>query len=140
MERAQTFADFAQNATRGSGPLPVLVPKLHYGFWLVHGLTETRNQCYWLGVTIALQLPSDLQEFVEEAVKSGRFSDEEELVCEALESLRTREEFRQFQLAKLKDKLQAGVADLDAGRVAEWNGEDIKRQGRALLAARLAGA
>ena len=103
-------------------------------------MTDTRRQCYSSRVTIALQLPADLQEFVEEAVKSGRFSGEEELVCEAPESLRTREEFRQFQLAKLKDKLRAGVADLDEGKVAEWNGEDIKRQGRALLAARLAGA
>jgi len=97
-------------------------------------LTDTRRQWSPLLVTIALHLPAELQEFVEEAVKSGRFSGEEELVCEALESLRTREEFRQFQLGKLKDKLRAGVADLDEGRVAEWNGEDIKRQGRALLA------
>lgn len=91
-------------------------------------------------MTIALHLPADLQEFIEQAVKSGRFSDEEELMCEALETLRTREEFRQFQLARLKDKLNAGLADRDAGRVAAWNGEEIKRQGRALLAARLAGA
>ena len=91
-------------------------------------------------MTITLHLPSDLQEFVEEAVKSGRYSGEEELVCEAIETLRTREEFRQFQLAKLKDQLQVGLADRAAGRMDDWNGEDIKRQGRALLAARLAGA
>ena len=70
----------------------------------LNGLTDIRRQCYPLRVTIALQLPADLQEFVEEAVKSGRFSGEEELVCEALESLRTREEFRQFQLAKLRKR------------------------------------
>ena len=88
---------------------------------------------------IALTLPAELQEFVEQALQSGRFLDEKELVCEALETLRTREEFRQFQLAKLKDKLRDGLADREAGRMAEWDGEDIKRQGRALLAANLAG-
>jgi len=91
-------------------------------------------------VSIPLNLPADLQEFVEAEVKSGRFADEKELVCEALETLRTREEFHHFQLPKLKDKLRASLADRDQGRVAEWNGEDIKRQGRALLASRLAGA
>ena len=88
----------------------------------------------------ALNLPIELQEFVEQAVKSGRFSDEKEVVCEALETLRTREEFHQFQLAKLKGKLRDGLADRETGRVAEWDGEDIKRRARALLAANLAGA
>ena len=88
---------------------------------------------------IALTLPSELQKFVEQALLSGRFLDEKELVCEALETLRTREEFHQFQLAKLKDKLRDGLADREAGRVAEWDGEDIKRRARALLAANLAG-
>ena len=91
-------------------------------------------------MTIALSLPKDLQEFVEHAVKSGRFSDERELMREALETLKTREEFRQFQVAKLRQKLQEGVDDLEAGRVAEWDGEEIKRKGRALLAAQMANA
>jgi len=91
-------------------------------------------------VTVALNLPPELEKFVEEAVKSGRFTDEKELMCEALETLRTQEEFRQFQIEKLQEKLREGLADIDAGRVADWDGEAIKRQGRALLAARLAGA
>ena len=91
-------------------------------------------------MTIALSLPKDLQDFVEHSVKSGRFSDERELVREALETLKTREEFRQFQLAKLKQQLQEGVDDLEAGRVAEWDGEEIERKGRALLAAQMANA
>ncbi len=89
-------------------------------------------------MTIALSLPKELQDFVEHAVKSGRFSDERELVCEALETLKTREDFRQFQLGRLKQKLQEGFDDLDAGRAAEWDGEEIKRKGRALLAAQMA--
>lgn len=85
-------------------------------------------------MTIALHLPSDLEEFVKEAVKSGKFSDEEALVREAVQSLRMREEFHEFQLAKLREKLRAGVADHDAGRLGEWDGEEIKRLGRARLA------
>ena len=78
-------------------------------------------------------LPAELQEFIEQSVKAGRFADEKELLCEAISTLKTREEFRQFQVAGVREKLRAGLADLDAGRVAEWNGEDIKRKGRALL-------
>lgn len=91
-------------------------------------------------LTMTVSLPAELEKFIEQSVKSGRFTSEGELLCEAIETLRTREEFRQFQLAGLRGKLREGVADLDAGRVAEWDGEDIKRRGRELLAARLAGA
>lgn len=89
-------------------------------------------------MTVALNLPKDLQEFVEQSVKSGRFSDEKELVREALETLKTQEEFRQFQLARLKEKLQEGLDDFEGRRVEEWDGEAVKRKGRALLAAQMA--
>ena len=89
---------------------------------------------------MTVTLPAELQAFIEQSVKAGRFADESELLCEAVQTLKTREEFRQFQVAGLKEKLRAGLADFDAGRVAEWNGEEIKRKGRELLAARLAGA
>lgn len=89
-------------------------------------------------MTVALNLPKDLQEFVEQSVKSGRFSDEKELMREALEALKTQEEFRQFQLAGLKAKLQEGLDDLESGRVEEWDGEAVKRKGRAIHAAQTA--
>jgi len=89
-------------------------------------------------MTITRSLPKELQDFVEHAVKSGRFSDEQEVLREALETLKTQEEFRQFQLSKLRQKLEEGLADLEAGRMAEWNGDEIKRKGRALLAAQMA--
>ena len=104
------------------------------------GLTTAQGAWYSCSMTIALSLPKDLEDFVERSVKSGRFSDEQELVCEALEMLKTREEFRQFQVAKLKQKLQDGLDDLETGRVAEWDGDEIKRKGRALLAAQMANA
>ena len=91
-------------------------------------------------MTIALNLSPELQEFVEEALRSGRFEDEKALLREALETLRTQQEFRQFQIAKLQEKLREGLADCESGRVAEWDGEVIKRKGRVLLPARLAGS
>lgn len=102
------------------------------------GLTARRDECTMSAMTVTL--PAELQEFIEQSVKAGRFADEKELLCEAIETLKTREEFRQFQIAGLREKLRAGLADLDAGRVAEWNAADIKRKGRELLAARVAGA
>lgn len=87
-------------------------------------------------MTVALLLPPELDDFVRRSVESGRFHDEDELLLEAIETLKTKEDFRHFQLDKLKERIAAGVADLEAGRVAEWSGEDIKRKGRELLKAR----
>ena len=89
---------------------------------------------------MTLTLPAELEKFIEQSVRAGRFASESELLREAVETLKTREEFREFQIAGMRENLRAGIADLDAGRIAEWDGGEIKRKGRELLAARLAGA
>jgi putative addiction module CopG family antidote len=87
------------------------------------------------GMTIAISLPPELQEFVEESVRSGQFGSEAEVLIGALASLKTKEEFRQFQLAKLRGKLQSGFDQLDRGETVEWNVDDFKRRAREHLGA-----
>jgi len=86
-------------------------------------------------MTIAISLPQELQEFVEESVRSGQFGSEVEVLIGALASFKTREEFRQFQLQKLRGKLTSGLQQLDRGETVEWNVEDFKRRAREHLAA-----
>lgn len=86
-------------------------------------------------MTIAISLPRDLEEFVEESVRSGQFGSEAEVLIGALASFKTKEEFRQFQLGKLRDKLQSGVEQINRGEVVEWDVEDFKRRARAHLSA-----
>ena len=86
-------------------------------------------------MTIAINLPRELEEFVEEAVRSGQFGSEAEVVIGALASFKTKEEFRQFQLAKLREKLESGLRQINCGEVVEWDVEDFKLRARAHLAA-----
>ena len=85
-------------------------------------------------MTIAVSLPRELEEFVEESVRSGQFGSEAEVLIGALASFKTKEEFRQFQLAKLREKLGSGLAQIDHGEVVAWDVEDFKRRARAHLA------
>ena len=86
-------------------------------------------------MTIAVSLPRELEEFVEESIRSGQFGSEAEVLIGALASFKTKEEFRQFQLAKLREKLESGLGQIDRGEVVEWDVEDFKLRARAHLAA-----
>ena len=86
-------------------------------------------------MSIAISLPRELQEFVEESVRSGQFGSEAEVLLGALASFKTKEEFRQFQLGKLRVKLDSGLAQLERGESVEWNVDDFKRRAREHLAA-----
>lgn len=86
-------------------------------------------------MTIAISLPRDLEEFVEASVRSGQFGSEAEVLLGALANFKTKEDFRQFQLAKLREKLQSGSDQLERGEAVEWNLEEFKRRAREHLAA-----
>ena len=90
--------------------------------------------------TVTITLRDEDQRFIESAMKSGRYVTESEAVSDAIAELRTREEFHQARLAELRAKVTVGIAELDRGEGAEWNVEDIKAEGRALLAGRKAAA
>lgn len=83
---------------------------------------------------IVVRLPKELQEFMEASVKSGRFSGESEIVVEAIERLKIREDFQRFQLNEFKQKVQVGLDAYERGDAAPWNTEEILSGGRALLA------
>jgi putative addiction module CopG family antidote len=85
-------------------------------------------------MSYVVSLPKDLQEFVRDSVKSGRFVAESEVLVEAVETLKAREDFRQFQLRELKEKIQVGLDSLDRDGGAPWNLNEILDGGRRLLA------
>ena len=89
---------------------------------------------------VTITLRDDDQHFIETAMKAGRYVTESEAVADAIAELRTREEVRSAHLAELRGKVLEGAAELDRGEGAEWNLDEIKTQGRALLATRHATA
>jgi putative addiction module CopG family antidote len=86
-------------------------------------------------MTIAVSLPQELQEFVEQSVKSGQFDSEAEVLLGALASFKTREDFRQFQMERLRGKLKTGLEQVQRGDVTEWNLDEFKRRARQHLTA-----
>lgn len=86
--------------------------------------------------TMTITLRDEDQHFIEEAMKTGRYVTESEAVSDAIAELRAREELHQARIADLRAKVLVGIEQLDRGEGAEWNVEDIKAKGQALLAAR----
>ena len=84
--------------------------------------------------TVTITLQDKAQSFLEEAVNSGRYITQSEVVAEALAELEVREEIRKRRFADLKAKIQVGIDQADRGDFVEFNAEDIKAAGRKRLA------
>ena len=74
---------------------------------------------------MSTSVPPEYQQFVAQRVASGRFRSEEDAVTEALDLLRRREQ----KLDALRADLQAGLDDIEAGRIHPLDIEDMKRRG-----------
>lgn len=83
--------------------------------------------------TVTITLRDEDQRFIASAVQSGRYGSESEAVSDAIAELRAREELRQARLGELRAQVMVGIAELDRGECAEWDVEEIKAAGRALL-------
>ncbi len=86
---------------------------------------------------MTVEIPPELQPFVQHVIEIGNFSNEAEVVGEALRLLRQR------QLYELRADIDAAVVQLDRGEGIEMEGEqalraffaDIKSSGMKRLAA-----
>jgi putative addiction module CopG family antidote len=87
---------------------------------------------------VMITLKDEDQRFIETAMKAGRYVTESEAVADALSELRAREEQHQARHAELRAKIMVGIEELERADCAEWNVEDVKSEGRALLASRQA--
>ena len=86
--------------------------------------------------TLTITLRDEDQNFIQRAMKTGRYFTESEAVADALAELRAREEVSHARFAELGEKVKVGVDQLDRGEGAEWNAGEIKTKGRAFLATR----
>ena len=80
--------------------------------------------------TVAISLNDEDQHFIDEAVKSGRFGSESEVVAEALAEIRLREVIRRAKLDELRAKVRVGIEQADRGEFVEFTAEDVKAEGR----------
>ena len=89
-------------------------------------------------------LSPDLQEFVDELIATGRFASPGEVVREALDLLRTREELTPQEMEWLRREIAVGIDQLNRGEGIELKTreelaayfEDVKARGQARWSAR----
>lgn len=85
---------------------------------------------------LTITMPSDLAAVVKAAVAGGEYASTSEVMREALREWKLRRAVEVEKLAALKADIAAGLADIAAGRVTDFDVAKIKKRGRQLLAAR----
>jgi antitoxin ParD1/3/4 len=86
---------------------------------------------------ISLLLPADLAESLRDAVDGEHYLVESDVVIEALEDWQIKRQLRAAKLVRLREMIEEGLAS-GSEPMASDEFERIKREGRALLAARKA--
>lgn len=83
-------------------------------------------------MTLNISLPLELENRVREHVASGLYGSASEVIREALRLFEAYQSVQTSNLIALKADIAKGMADVQAGRVAEMNMASIKTQGRAI--------
>ena len=76
---------------------------------------------------MTIKLAPDLQAFVDEQVRAGKYISPEAAVADAVQRLKVREE----RIACLRRELQPALDELDRGEGVEWDLDAMKAQLRA---------
>ncbi len=85
---------------------------------------------------MTITLPADMAAAVKGAVQGGGYASCSEVVREALRDWKTKRALHLHEFAALKADIDRGLADLAAGRVQDFDADQIIERGRALLAGR----
>jgi antitoxin ParD1/3/4 len=73
-----------------------------------------------------VSLTLELEEFVREKVKSGRYQSTSEVICEALRLLEQQDKIHQIPIEKLRAKIAIGIEQGEQREV--FDGEEVVRE------------
>lgn len=83
-----------------------------------------------------VSLTPELDRYVHEKVKSGRYNSASEVLREALRTMQDQENLKALQIEDIRQKIREGVDDLDNGRYIEGTIDELRAMsfadGRAL--------
>jgi antitoxin ParD1/3/4 len=82
---------------------------------------------------MTITMPSEMASIVQAAVDSGDYATVSEVIREAVREWRAKRVSQQQELRTLKNDIQKGLADLDAGRLKGFDVDRVALQGRKLL-------
>ena len=86
---------------------------------------------------VSVLLPAELARAVRDAVDGKRYAAESDVLIDALQDWEVRQRLRAEKLERLRASIQEGI-DSGAGPLTREEVEQIKREGRAILATRSA--
>lgn len=85
---------------------------------------------------VTITLPADMAAAVRGAVEGGDYASTSEVMREALRDWKLKRAVQMQELAALKADIERGLADVEAGRVRDFDAGRIVERGRRLLAGR----
>jgi antitoxin ParD1/3/4 len=83
---------------------------------------------------LTITLPAEMAAVVRSAVEAGDYASTSEVVRAALRDWKMKRALQVEELAALKADIDAGLADVAAGRVKDFDATRIVERGRKLLA------
>lgn len=81
-----------------------------------------------------VSLTPELEQLVQDKVKTGLYLSASEVVREALRLLDERDQLREIRLTELKKKIAVGVEQAERGEVAPFDFDELKAKARERLA------
>jgi antitoxin ParD1/3/4 len=85
---------------------------------------------------MTITMPSEMASIVQAVVDSGDYATVSEVIREAVREWRARRVSQQQELRALKNDIQKGLSDLEAGRLKSFDVDRLALQGRKLLPGR----
>ena len=82
---------------------------------------------------LTITLTAEMAEAVRTAVQAGEYASSSEIIREALRDWRHKRALQEQELHELRKKVQQGLADIEAGRVSDFDPERIIRKGEEQL-------
>jgi antitoxin ParD1/3/4 len=89
---------------------------------------------------VTVTLPAEMAATVKNAVEAGDYASASEVIRAALRDWKIKRALQMEELAALKADIDAGLADVAAGRVKKFDAGRIIERGRKLLAERASSA
>ncbi len=75
--------------------------------------------------TRSITFSDEHESIIQQALKSGRYLSESEVVAEALSEFQVHEAIRREKFAELKAKIQVGIEQLDRGETVQFDLEEF---------------
>lgn len=85
---------------------------------------------------LTITMPAEMLALVKAAVDEGEYSSTSEIIRESLRDWTHKRALRLQEFTALKADIDAGLADMRAGRLTEFKADKIIARGKKLLAAR----